>query len=298
MAAEDFELTGDDVGRIAELGGLPVEDEDSSFSPSADEKDADAWAEGALEPDAVDVDELLRQMAEAALDPDPDEFARFMSENKGAVARAADDPRVPEMVELGYRFGISRGSAACMNDLGACYYMGGVLEQDYQKARELYQMAADRGFQQSIINLGCIFEYGRTGEPDYDRAFECYALAAALEPSWEASYKLGDMYSRGRSVERNLSRAYLLWQRSLELADGIVQVAQPAIRIAQLLVSPDCRTWGIEPDPLQALMLFQQAEVGLRLDIADGQTYYRRRLQQAIDGQRQARELVERDGVA
>ena len=159
-------------------------------------------------------------------------------------------------------------------------------------------MAADRGFQQSIINLGYIFEYGRTGEPDYDRAFECYALAAALEPSWEASYKLGDMYSRGRSVERNLSRAYLLWQRSLELADGIVQVAQPAIRIAQLLVSPDCRTWGIEPDPLQALMLFQQAEVGLRLDIADGQTYYRRRLQQAIDGQRQARELVERDGVA
>ncbi len=293
MAAEDFELTGEDVLRIAKLGGMPIEDEDSSFSP----EDASDEAEAAFDPHVVDVDELLRQMANAALDSDEDEFARFMSENKGTVARAADDPRVPEMVGLGYRFGISCGSAACMNDLGAYYYMGGVLEQDYQKARDLYQMAADRGCQQSIINLGYIFEYGRTGEPDYARAYQCYALAAALEPSWEASYKLGDMYSRGRSVERNLARACLLWERSLDLAKGIVQIAQPAIRIAQLLVSPDCAKWGIEPDPLRALMLFQQAEVGLRLDIADGQTYYRRRLQQAIDGQRQARELVEENGL-
>ncbi|MCH4084657.1 MAG: hypothetical protein LKF00_10005 [Olsenella sp.] len=296
MAAEDYELTGDDVARIAELGGLPVEDE--PFSPSdEDEKDAETWAGDALGPDAADADGLLKQMAEAALDPDPDEFSRFMSENKGTVARAADDPRVPEMVELGYRFGISRGSVVCMNDLGACYYMGDILEQDYQRARELYQMAADHGCQQSIINLGYIFEYGRTGEPDYARAYQCYALAAALEPSWEASYKLGDMYSRGRSVERNLSRAHLLWERSLELAKGIVQIAQPAIRIAQLLVNPDCAKWGIEPDPLRTLMLFQQAEVGLRVDIANGQTYYRRRLQQAIDGQRQARELVEENGL-
>ena len=293
MAAEDFGLTGEGVLRIAELGGMPIEDEDLSFSP----RNVDGEADDGLDSDVGNVDDLLRQMADAALDPEPDEFARFMSENKGTVARAADDPRVPEMVELGYRLGISRGSAACMNDLGAYYYMGDVLEQDYQKARDLYQMAADRGCQQSIINLGYIFEYGRTAEPDYTRAYQCYALAAALEPSWEASYKLGDMYSRGRSVERNLARACLLWERSLDLAKGIVQIAQPAIRIAQLLVSPDCAKWGIEPDPLRALMLFQQAEVGLRLDIADGQTYYRRRLQQAIDGQRQARELVEKGGL-
>ncbi|MCI6334064.1 MAG: hypothetical protein MR770_09890 [Desulfovibrio piger] len=50
---------------------------------------------------------------------------------------------------------------------------------------------------------------------------------------------------------------------------------------------------GIESDPLRALALFQQAEIGLRLDIADGQTYYRARLEEAIEGQRRARELLD-----
>ena len=49
----------------------------------------------------------------------------------------------------------------------------------------------------------------------------------------------------------------------------------------------------MEADPLRALSLFQQAEVGLRIDIANGASYYRRRLQQAIDGQQQARDLID-----
>ena len=51
-----------------------------------------------------------------------------------------------------------------MNDLGALYYMGDLVEQDYAKAAELYEMAADAGCFQSIINLGYIYEYGRTGQ--------------------------------------------------------------------------------------------------------------------------------------
>ena len=39
-----------------------------------------------------------------------------------------------------------------MNDLGALYYMGDLVEQDYAKAAELYEMAADAGCFQSIIN--------------------------------------------------------------------------------------------------------------------------------------------------
>lgn len=48
----------------------------------------------------------------------------------------------------------------------------------------------------------------------------------------------------------------------------------------------------VEPNPLRALMLFQQAEIGLRIDIADGQTYYAKRLNEAIEGQQKARALV------
>lgn len=49
----------------------------------------------------------------------------------------------------------------------------------------------------------------------------------------------------------------------------------------------------VEPNPLRALMLFQQAEIGLRIDIADGQTYYANCLNKAIEGQQKARALVD-----
>ena len=90
------------------------------------------------------------------------------------------------------------------------------------------------------------------------------------------------MYARGRGVACDMVTARALYERSLELADNAVALAQPA-----------AASLGIESDPLRALALFQQAEIGLRLDIADGQTYYRARLEEAIEGQRRARELLD-----
>ena len=156
-------------------------------------------------------------------------------------------------------------------------------------------MAVDHGSLQSLVNLGYIYEYGRTGAPDFQKAYECYSLAAALAPSFEAAYKLGDMYARGKAVDRDMHRAHMLWERSLDLSQNVVERAQPAIRIAQLLVDPECERWGIDADPLRALKLFQDAEVGLRIDIADGQYYYKKRLREAIEGQEVARSRVEEE---
>lgn len=103
------------------------------------------------------------------------------------------DPSVEDVLLAGYRVGIAFGSDACMNALGAHYYLGDFFEQDFAKAKELYQMAVDHGNLQSLINLGYIYEYGRTGKPDFQKAYECYSLA----PSFEAAYKLGDMYAHG-----------------------------------------------------------------------------------------------------
>ena len=162
-----------------------------------------------------------------------------------------------------------------MNDLGALYYMGDLVEQDYAKAAELYEMAADAGCFQSIINLGYIYEYGRTGKPDHTKAYQWYSLAAALAPSSEAVYKLGDMFGRGRAVPQDKSKAYRLYERSLELVRDDVEFVQPAIRIAAMLIDPDAPSCGI--------------------DIANGMTYYTKRLREAIEGQEKARKLVEMD---
>lgn len=276
--------------RMAQLAGMEfVEHEDE------DEESFDAAFEnGDVVYDPECVKALLNEMANAAFSAKGDEFADYAWLNRGRIRGAAVfHPEVGEMLVLGYRFGISNGSGACMNDLGVLYYKGDIVEQDYAKAAELYEMAVGAGCYQSVINLGYIYEYGRTGEPDHGKAYQWYSLAAALAPSSEAVYKLGDMFSRGKAVPRDRGKAHLLYERSLDLAHTDVEAAQPAVRIAKMLIDPEGPSYGVEPDPLRALALFQKAEIGLRIDIADGQTYYVKRLQEALEGQLKARELVE-----
>lgn len=120
----------------------------------------------------VDADALLREMGEAAFSSEPGTFVAFVVRNHQRICvAAADSDDVPKLLVIGYKMGISRGDAACMNDLGALYYMGELIEQDYAKAAELYEMAMNHGCYQSIINLGYIWEYGRTGERDYQKAY-------------------------------------------------------------------------------------------------------------------------------
>ena len=237
---------------------------------------------------------LLKEMADAAYSPLENEFCYFVQENIKRIRKMANIyPEVSEVLVLGYKVGIAQGNGNCMNDLGALYYMGDFVEQDYAKAAELYELAADAGCFQSIINLGYIYEYGRIGKPDHTKAYQWYSLAAALNKSCEATYKLGDMYSRGKAVPKDMKKAYWLYERSLDLACGKAEYAQPAIRIAKMLIDKDASSYGVDLDPMRALYLYQAAEIGLRIDIENGQTYYAKRLEEAIEGQQKARALVE-----
>ena len=286
MSDVDYSIAPAELKRLAGLAGFEVEE-------NLEEPDEDLPEVEFHYDESIDVEDLLREMGQAAISDDPDSFAKYVSENRQLIRQGvAQDPSVSEALVYGYKLGIKMGSAACMNDLGALYYMGELVEQDFQKAADLYEMAMDHGCLQSVINLGYIWEYGRTGERDYDRAYRYYALAAALVDSSEAVYKLGDMYARGQGAGRDVAKAYQLWSRSLDLAENIVELAQPAARIARLLISDGCAAAHVQPDALRALSLFQQAEIGLRIDIDNGQTYYRKRLQEVIEGQARAREML------
>lgn len=90
-------------------------------------------------------------MAEAAASWEGDSFAEFAFFNKKRIREAATvAPEVVEVLVLGYKLGITDGSGACVNDLGALYYMGDLVEQDYVKAAELYEMAAGGAAMKSI----------------------------------------------------------------------------------------------------------------------------------------------------
>lgn len=286
-----YEVWKEDVQRMCELAGMEFVD------GSRDEAGLDELVlDGDRVFDPERIQQLLREMAEAAFNTTEDDGRLFVfwCENAERIRRAAQvSDEVTEMLLLGFRAAISSGNALCMNCLGALYYMGDMVEQDYAKAAELYEMAMEHGCYQSIINLGYIYEYGRTGAPDYEKAYRYYSLAAALASSSEAAYKLGDMYSRGRGVKRDMKKAHALYMRSLDLAKGDVAAAQPAIRLAKMYIDPEGPGYGVECDPLYALALFQRAEIGLRKDIANGQFYYKKRLVEAIEGQVAARQMLE-----
>lgn len=291
MRTEDkYEATEEDLTRIAELAEvkLLIQDESEGLGEMLVSEDLDF---------SIEIKKtLLNEMAQAAFNTtlDEDSFFIFWCENRERIRDAAQmSDEVAEMLLLGFKLAITNGSALSMNCLGALYYMGDIVEQDYEKAAELYERAMDAGCYQSIINLGYIYEYGRVGKPDYVKAYQFYSLASALAPSSEALYKLGDMFSRGKAVPRDMRKAFALYKRSLQLAEGDIEIAQPAIRLANILIDPMSWDFGVDADPLEALRLFQMAEIGLRKDIADGQYYYEKRLQEAIEGQKKAREAIE-----
>ncbi|WP_251197451.1 tetratricopeptide repeat protein [Anaerotardibacter muris] len=276
-------ISKDDLLFLGEAAGYQT-----SFIEEDEGSDADS-----LIPYEKDPTKIIKEISAKAISETPEDFCRFVTENKEEIWLAAvfDDDAIRALI-TGYKFGIGQKCGASANDLGTLYYMGELVEQDYAKAAELYELAIGWGCDQSIINMGYIYEYGRVGKPDYAKAFEYYSLGVALSDKSEAFYKLGDMYSRGKGVSKDLSKAAALWQKSLNRARGLVEVAQPAIRLAPLYLEGSEEA-KIDKDALHALRLYQDAEIGLRIDIKNGQIYYKDRLVQAIEGQERARRVLD-----
>ncbi len=259
-------------------------DPDREKVQSQDEASAVAFAH-ALALKALDEEDCAAEYADFAL--------TYLDE---AIALSSVYPELGEVYVAGYKAGASLGSALCANNLGALYYMGNLVPQDYRMAAELYRQATRMGCYQSLVNLGYIYEYGRCGEPDYNKAYQCYSMAAALDSSSEALYKMGDCFAHGYCVARNMDVAMRFWERSYRAAQDFVECAHPALRLAKQYLDPSTEASACEADPLRALSLFQKAEIGLRVEIKNGLTYYAGQLEQAVSGQTEARaRLTEQD---
>ena len=148
-------------------------------------------------------------------------------------------------------------------NLGTLYYEGRYVRQDYQKAFELYKIAADAGESKAISNLGYCYYYGRHQEVDYDKAYEYFLKGALLFDDANCLYKLGDMYLQGYHVEKNERYAYQLYERAMFECygdDGRPDASLPDImqRLGQ------CYLYGIgiSPDVPKALTLLNNALSG------------------------------------
>jgi tetratricopeptide (TPR) repeat protein len=174
--------------------------------------------------------QIVRVQGKPPTDADLDRMARdwdFLNDLSDSIIEddsAGADPRRAFVVSFltdTYRFfGVSdaqrAGGAACQ--LGALHYVGALNEErtpEYDQAFKWYEKGADLGNVQALINLGYCYQYGRSVEKDMQKAYDCFHRAALVSTSPEAYYKLGDMYRWGDGVKQDKGLAMALYEKAL-----------------------------------------------------------------------------------
>lgn len=124
----------------------------------------------------------------------------------------------PELLEQAVEYlhtAIENGSDTVMNSLGAMYYKGRGVEQDYSKAVYWYTEAANKGNVTSMSNLGYCYYYGRNIPVDYEKAYQMYTKAAIMG-DLIAEYKVGDMFASGKYVAKDEVSAFRIYYSLFE----------------------------------------------------------------------------------
>ena len=180
------------------------------------------------------------------------------------------------------------GNPDALSDLGSLYYEGSRgFDQDFAKAVEYYQAAANHGSRQAQENLGYCYYYGRNMPVDYEKAFQYFALGA-FDGHIISIYKIGDMYLNGYYVEKNPTEAFHIYEHCLEIMtdETAERCAGPIyLRVGKAFLYGN----GTEENPKNALICFQKAESFLYDMVADGDVMYKKSLQEAVEGQAKAR---------
>ena len=106
---------------------------------------------------------------------------------------------------------------ASIYNLGEKYYNGKGVIQDFEKARELYQKAAEQGYGPAQLALALMYFSGEGGGLDYVTAFEWFLKAADQEfPEIDAQYYLGFMYEYGFDVQIDYEKSRLFYEKAAD----------------------------------------------------------------------------------
>jgi len=119
-----------------------------------------------------------------------------------------------EQVERVRRW-VERGKAWAQSMLGQMYRDGEGVDQSYQQARELYELAANQGDAIAQYNLGQMYYQGLGVDQNYKRAKELFE-AATRQGDVTAQFNLGVLYANGQGVEQSFETAREWWIKSAE----------------------------------------------------------------------------------
>lgn len=186
-----------------------------------------------------------------------EEWATFYAFNYPQYMDEEKASRVVEYYEKAVEIGIFRA----MLNLGALYYQGNIVGQNYKKAIELYEKASrcddDEIACLAITNLGYCYYYGRDVSVDYKKAFSCFLKGAVKYNSANCCYKLGDMYKKGVFIEKDSSMAFDFYQLALGYCYPKDEVYPDVlIRVGESFLDGV----GVQADVVKALKYLTEAE--------------------------------------
>ena len=117
-----------------------------------------------------------------------------------------------------YRLAAAQGLADAQSGLGAAFFFGRGVPEDYFEAVRWYRLAAAQGNAVAQFNLGMAYRGGDGMPKDYAEAAKWFRLAAT-QGSADAQNDLGKMYEGGQGVPRNRMVAYALFNLARAAGD-------------------------------------------------------------------------------
>ena len=119
------------------------------------------------------------------------------------------------------------GNAEAKFFLGALYYSGQGVEQDFSKALKLFEESSNSGYTSATYNLGVIYAKGRGVDIDEDKAIKFYEKAA-IGGLDRAQYVYATWLRDGKATEKNESLAMEFFKRSSlqNYGPGLLEVAK------------------------------------------------------------------------
>ena len=120
-----------------------------------------------------------------------------------------------------YQLAADAGNAEGWRAIGYLYDYGLGVEQSLEKALEYYQLAADLGDPRAFCNIGSMYHNGDGVEQDTGKAIEYFEKACDLGYA-EACTKLGSIYYYGINTERDIGKAAEYYQKAADLGDPSV----------------------------------------------------------------------------
>jgi len=117
----------------------------------------------------------------------------------------------------------SLGSADANRYMGMIFYNGlGGIPRDYERAAELYQIAAEKGNSLAAYELGLMYRDGRGVPQNYAEAFRLFRRAAN-QLLVESEFRVGYAYQAGEGVQKDDVKAAIWYRKAAERGYAMAQ---------------------------------------------------------------------------